>query len=135
MIKNTVVFSLFGTDEFRTIICDNLNYEAGKIMIHQFPDEEIMIKIDTDLRNKSVIFILSTDRPNEKIMPLILAVETARELGANKIGLIAPYLAYMRQDIQFHSGEGISSKYFARLLSTYFNSLITMILICIVGIL
>ncbi len=125
MIKDTVVFSLFGTDEFRNTLCDALNYEAGKIMIHQFPDEEVMIKIDTDLRDKSIIFILSTDRPNEKIMPLILAVETARELGANKIGLITPYLAYMRQDIQFRSGEGISSKYFAKLLSTYFDWLIT----------
>ncbi|WP_341272879.1 ribose-phosphate pyrophosphokinase-like domain-containing protein [Fluoribacter gormanii] len=125
MIKDTVVFSLFGTDEFRNTLCEVLNYEAGKIITHQFPDEEMMIKIDTDLRNKSVIFIVSTDRPNEKIMPLILAVETARELGANQIGLIAPYLAYMRKDIQFHSGEGISSKYFARLLSSYFDWLIT----------
>ncbi|MBN9227361.1 MULTISPECIES: ribose-phosphate pyrophosphokinase [Legionella] len=125
MSKNTVAFSLFGADELRNTLCDALNFEAGKIMTHQFPDEEVMITIDTDLRSKSVIFILSTDRPNAKTLPLILAVETARELGANKIGLIAPYLAYMRQDIQFHSGEGISSKYFARLLSSYFDWLIT----------
>ena len=120
-----VVFSLFDNNHFQVDICDKLHYEAGKIVIHHFPDEETMIKIDTDVKDKSIIFIASTNRPNEKIMSLIFAVETARALGAKKIGLVAPYLAYMRQDKQFHSGEGISSKYFAKLISSYFDWMIT----------
>lgn len=58
-------------------------------------------------------------------MPLIFAAKTARELKAKKITLIAPYLAYMRQDKQFHQGQGITSKYFAALISHYFDNLIT----------
>lgn len=125
MTNTPIVFSLFGSEQFKNKICDKLHYEVGHLSIHHFPDEEIMIKIDTCVKGKDVIFISSTDRPNEKIMPLIIAAETARELGAHKISLIAPYLAYMRQDKQFHAGEGITSKYFAKLLSTYFDWLIT----------
>jgi ribose-phosphate pyrophosphokinase len=59
------------------------------------------------------------DHPNEKILPLIFAAETAKELGATEVGLIAPYLAYMRQDTRFHPGEAITSTYFAKLISLY----------------
>ncbi|EKD70035.1 MAG: hypothetical protein ACD_46C00664G0002, partial [uncultured bacterium] len=52
--------------------------------------------------------------------------EKARELGAAQVTLIAPYLAYMRQDKAFHVGEGVSAKYFAKLLSSYFDRLITL---------
>lgn len=65
------------------------------------------------------------DKPNSKILPLLFAAETAKELGAEKIGLIAPYLAYMRQDKQFYPGEGVTSKYFATMISQYFDWMIT----------
>lgn len=120
-----VVFSPFGQDDIKKKLCAQLNYEEGLITIHQFPDKEAMVRIDNSLQGKTVIFVASTDNPNEKTLPLLLAVETAKELGAKTIGLVTPYLAYMRQDIQFHSGEGISSKYYATLLSSYFDWLIT----------
>ena len=45
--------------------------------------------------------------------------------GARRVGLVAPYLAYMRQDHRFHPGEGITSIYFAKLLNRTFDWLIT----------
>ena len=56
----------------------------------------------------------------------MFAAQTARSLGAAKISLIAPYLAYMRQDKAFEPGQGITSKYFAELISHYFDDLITL---------
>ena len=58
-------------------------------------------------------------------MRLIFAAKTARELGAKTVRLIAPYLAYMRQDKRFQEGESISSTHFAKLLSDSFDHLIT----------
>ena len=55
--------------------------------------------------------------------PLVKSI--AKQLGAKRVGLCAPYLAYMRQDKQFHTGEGITSQYFAALLSNHFDWLIT----------
>jgi ribose-phosphate pyrophosphokinase len=125
MNKHPLVFSLFNNEHFVTAIHTALNYEIGKVTLHEFPDEEIVVRIDSSVKDREVIFIASLDRPNSKIASLIFAAETARELGATKVGLIAPYLAYLRQDKQFHSGEGITSKYFAKLISNSFNWLIT----------
>ncbi|MHB1949828.1 MAG: ribose-phosphate pyrophosphokinase, partial [Gammaproteobacteria bacterium] len=116
---------LFGYDDLAKNIHEKLKYEIGIITQHQFPDDETVIRIDSHVADREVIFIASLDRPNSKLLPLLFAAETARRLAANKITLIAPYLAYMRQDKEFHPGEGITSRYFAKLISTYFDKLIT----------
>jgi ribose-phosphate pyrophosphokinase len=59
------------------------------------------------------------------MLPLLFAAATARELGASKVGLIAPYLAYMRQDRRFKPGEAVTSREVAQLLSDGFDWLIT----------
>lgn len=125
MIGKPVVFNLFYNSIISDAICNTLGYTSGTFSIHEFPDNEILVKVETLVKNKNVIFVVDLDHPNNKIAPLIFAAETIKELGANKIGVIAPYLPYMRQDKQFHLGEGITSKYFAKLLSTYFDWLIT----------
>lgn len=125
MKASPIIFSLFGLNELAHTIQQKCNYELGKITIHQFPDKEIVIKIDSTVRNRTVIFIDSLDQPNAKLVPLLFAAETAKSLGAAKIILIAPYLAYMRQDKVFEPGQGITSVYFAKLISHYFDYLIT----------
>lgn len=125
MKQKSILFSLFGYDDLANKLADKLHYEIGKITQHQFPDEETVIQIDSNVAECDIIFITSLDKPNTKLLPLLLAAETARELGAKKIILIAPYLAYMRQDKQFQSGQGITSKYFAKVISSYFDELIT----------
>lgn len=124
-MSQPVVFNLFGHDDLKNNICKTLHYEPGNISIHDFPDEETLVTLNSSVANKLVIFILATDRPNKKLATLLFAAETARELGAKKVGLIAPYLAYMRQDKQFHPGEGVTSKYFAKIISSHFDWLLT----------
>lgn len=60
----------------------------------------------------------------EKILPLLFLAET-RDLGAERVGLVAPYLAYMRQDHRFQPGEGITSFYFGQLLSSVVDGSVT----------
>ena len=59
------------------------------------------------------------------MLPLLFAAATARELGASRVGLVAPYLAYMRQDRRFKPGEAVTSRQVARLLSDAFDWLVT----------
>lgn len=120
-----IIFALFGYDDLAKNIAGQLNYEIGNISLHQFPDDEVVVRINSHVADREVIFVASLDRPNPKILPLLFASQTAKRLGASKITLIAPYLAYMRQDMEFHAGEGISSQYFAKLISNYFDKLIT----------
>ncbi|MDQ2640618.1 MAG: ribose-phosphate diphosphokinase, partial [Pseudomonadota bacterium] len=58
-------------------------------------------------------------------LALRFAAETAREFGARSVGLVAPYLPYMRQDKRFHPGEAVSAPLFARFLEQSVDWLVT----------
>ena len=77
------------------------------IQSHRFPDGESKLTLPSTLPDH-VLICRSLDRPNEKLVELLLAAKTARTLGAKKLTLVAPYLCYMRQDIAFHPGEAVS---------------------------
>ncbi len=100
-------------------------FEPGDLELRQFPDGESYVRVRSDVANAQVLILCQLHRPDDKILPLLLLVGTLRDLGVHSIGLIAPYLAYMRQDTRFHEGEGISARYFARLLSQQFDWLLT----------
>ena len=63
--------------------------------------------------------------PNEKLIELLLAAQTARSLGASHLTLVAPYLAYMRQDIAFLPGEAVSQRIVGGFLAGLFDAVIT----------
>jgi ribose-phosphate pyrophosphokinase len=123
--NDTFVFSLFGQSHFVTHITKALKLTKGKLITHQFPDGESYIRYGDSLKGKKVVIIDTLDHPNEKTLPLIFAAETAKELGATNVGLVAPYLAYMRQDTRFHPGEAITSTYFGKLISQAFDWMVT----------
>ena len=120
-----IVFTLFGNSHFANALHETLGYEIGELSLHQFPDGETSVNINSPIQNRDVIFITSLEHPDPKFLPLLFSAETARALGAERIGLVALYLPYMRQDRQFHLGESVTSTYFARLISEYFDGLIT----------
>ena len=120
-----VLLGLPGNEGLTHSLSSKLNAETGQLTLRSFPDGEAYVKIGTEVSACEVILVCTLHKPNEKLLPLIFIAETVKDLGAAKVGLIAPYLAYMRQDHQFHPGEGITSIYFGRLITTYFDWLIT----------
>jgi len=99
-----------------------LPYEEVKI--HQFPDGESKITLPESLPEQLIIF-RSLDKPNEKLVELILVAAAARRQGCQHLTLVVPYLCYMRQDIAFHPGEVVSQKIIGQLLANYFDAVIT----------
>ena len=120
-----VIYSLFGEHPWLASLLQKMNAEKGTFVLRDFPDGETYFQFQGEVADREIIFLASLDYPNAKIMPLLFAAATAKELGAKKVSLIAPYLAYMRQDKRFHPGEAITSNEFARLFSQYFDSLVT----------
>ncbi len=102
-----------------------LGARSGQLDWHHFPDGESLITIDDDLDGADVAILASLRHPDALAMPLRFAVQTAREFGAKRVGLIAPYLGYMRQDQRFHPGEAVSAPLFASFLSEIFDWLVT----------
>jgi ribose-phosphate pyrophosphokinase len=91
---------------------------------HRFPDGELKLRLPATLPPHVIIY-RSLVHPNEKLIELLFAAQTARQLGASELMLIAPYLAYMRQDIAFHDGEVVSQKIIGRFLAQVFDGLAT----------
>ena len=93
-------------------------------LIHHFPDGESRLRLP-ELLPEQVILCRTLDHPNSKLVELVLAASTARELGAKHITLVAPYLCYMRQDTAFEPGEAVSQRIVGTLLSQWIDALIT----------
>ena len=98
---------------------------TGTLGVASFPDGESHLRFIDDLAGRSAVLVCTLDRPNDKVLPLLLAADAARDLGARRLGLVAPYLCYMRQDRRFESGEAVTSRSFASLLSVRFDWLAT----------
>jgi len=93
--------------------------------LHRFPDGESLVRIEQRVAGRDCIVFCTLRDPDGILFPLLSAAYTLRELGARSVGLLAPYLAYMRQDKRFNTGEAVSSRPFAQLISTHFDWLIT----------
>jgi len=100
--------------------------KVGALDLHTFPDGETGIRYLADVTGKDLALVCSLDRPNEKFLPLAFAAAATRDLGARTVGLVAPYLCYMRQDRRFHPGEAVTSRAFAELISSHLDWLVTM---------
>ena len=120
-----LIISPFGEHPLLMPIAKQLGAEVGVVTHRHFPDGESFVKFENSLQGRDLVILASLDYPNNKILPLLFLAETARELGVKRIGLCAPYLSYMRQDKRFHPGEGVTSVYFAKLLSHYVDWLVT----------
>lgn len=100
----------------------DINYE--EIGIHRFPDGESRVTLPEHLPTE-IILCRSLERPNDKLIELLMICKTARQRGVKKITLVAPYLCYMRQDAAFNPGEVISQKIIGDWLSELVDCVIT----------
>lgn len=91
---------------------------------HRFPDGELKLRLPAELPPRVALY-RSLAEPNEKLVELLLAADTARQLGARHLTLVAPYLGYMRQDIAFEAGEAVSQRIVGRFLAHLFDCVIT----------
>jgi ribose-phosphate pyrophosphokinase len=120
-----LIVALPGNEALADALARSGNGHHGLLETRHFPDGESYIRFADDPHDRVVILVCTLSRPNDKILDLLFTAATARDLGATKVGLVAPYLAYMRQDRRFNRGEAITSKEIGRLISEAFDWLVT----------
>jgi len=120
-----VLLAMPGAEQCANSLGRQLGGEPASVEVHVFPDGESCPRLPADLAGRDVVLVCHLNRPDAKIMQLYLAACTARELGARRVGLVLPYLPYMRQDAPFAPGQGVTSCHFAALLSTCCDWLVT----------
>ena len=101
-----------------------LGCDYQPVQVHRFPDGESLVNVPSEPA-PHVVICQSLDRPNNKLIELLLAIHTFRQAGVKRISLIAPYLCYMRQDKAFHPGQAISQQIVGRFLAELIDDLIT----------
>ena len=102
--------------------------QAACVQAHRFPDDELRLRLPVNAAGQlpeQLVLYRSLDRPNDKLVELLLVSRQARELGARQLVLVAPYLAYMRQDIAFNPGEIVSQQVIGHFLADLFDAVIT----------
>ena len=119
---------LFAFPEMRPLAEDlapAIGAELRTLDWHRFPDGESLIALPGELAGADVALLATLRDPDRLALPLRFAAATAREMGARRVGLIAPYLGYMRQDRRFEAGQAVSAPLFAQFLGQSFDWLVT----------
>ncbi|HZW55044.1 MAG TPA: ribose-phosphate pyrophosphokinase [Nitrososphaerales archaeon] len=108
MAKEWVVAAGPASLDLGASLSASLGAPLAKLTTIDFPDGESKIRIEGDLRNKSVIIVQSTYPPIDKhLLQLLLIAHKLSEEGA-EVSAVIPYLCYARQDKEFLKGEIIS---------------------------
>ena len=121
-----LVYAWPGNEPLAAALASAMSAESGRLTIRSFPDGETYVRLLSPPANRHVVFACGLEHPDAKCTSLHFAAATARELGALSVGLVSPYLAYMRQDARFRDGEAVASRAFARWLSATVDWLVTL---------
>ncbi|MEO1241852.1 MAG: ribose-phosphate diphosphokinase [Pseudomonadota bacterium] len=122
-MKDILIVSMPGDLEPAKRLAAEMAIQLDEIHVRQFPDGESCVRAPEAA--STTILYQSLDRPNEKLIELTLAASALRDLGAERLVLVAPYLCYMRQDIAFQKGEAVSQRVIGAMLAQWFDRVVT----------
>ena len=99
-------------------ISSYLKVPTVKASIKKFPDKEIFVEIQENVRGEDVFVIQSTSFPaNDHVMELLITIDALKRGSAKRISAIMPYYGYARQDRKSGPRTPISAKLVANLIS------------------
>ena len=99
-------------------IAKALGVEVGLANIDRFPDGEMLIKLEDDVRGRDCFVVQSTSPPvNENLMELLIFIDCLRRASARRITTVIPYFGYARQDRKAEGRTPITAKLVANLIS------------------
>lgn len=124
MQRNFEIFTFAECEGLAREVATRLNCPLRPIDVHTFPDGESLIRAESSTPGRALLF-RSLDDPNAKMIELLLAADALRRQGVTEVGLVAPYLGYMRQDRVFEVGQSLSQHVMANLLSNAFDDVLT----------
>jgi ribose-phosphate pyrophosphokinase len=100
-------------------IARSLGDTLGKIELHNFPDGEISVRIEEDVRGRDIYLVQPTCPPvNENLMELLIMLDSFKRSSAARITAVLPYYGYARQDRKDVGRVPITAKLVADLLTS-----------------
>ncbi len=100
-------------------ISEYLGTPLGQAKIEAFPDSEILVKLEEDIRGRDLFIIQPTcGTVNESLIELLIFIDCARRASADRITAVLPYYGYARQDRKDEGRVPITAKLTANLIAT-----------------
>lgn len=120
---SAAIFAFSETARQASELATQCGIPVKSVDVHRFPDGESLVRVHGTAT--TALLFRSLDDPNSKLVELLLAASALRDGGARQVILIAPYLAYMRQDKAFHDGEAVSQRVIGQVLASWFDGVVT----------
>ncbi|MGB7157219.1 MAG: ribose-phosphate pyrophosphokinase [Tepidisphaeraceae bacterium] len=111
------VFSGRANPQLAQKICDHLQIPLGRGRTELFPDGELLVKVDEDVRGRDCYIVQSTSHPvNAHLMELMIWIDCLRRASAHRVTAVIPYFGYARQDRKDEGRTPITAKLVANLI-------------------
>jgi len=99
-------------------VASHLDLPLTKAQVKRFPDNEIWVTIDENVRGEDVFVLQSTSYPtNDHLMELLICIDALKRASARRITAVMPYFGYARQDRKTGGRTPISAKLVANLIT------------------
>jgi ribose-phosphate pyrophosphokinase len=99
-------------------MCRHLDIPLGEARTNTFPDGELLVKLEEDVRGRDCFVVLSTCEPvNENLMELLIFIDCLKRASASRVTVVTPYFGYARQDRKDEGRVPITAKLVANLIT------------------
>jgi ribose-phosphate pyrophosphokinase len=114
---NLKIFAARSNPALAQRVCDYLQIPLGRGNTELFPDGELMIRIEEDVRGRDCFVVQSTCHPvNAHLMELFIWIDTLKRASAGRVTAVIPYFGYARQDRKDSGRTPITAKLVANLI-------------------
>ena len=113
------IFAATGGEHLATAMCEHLELPLAAATRDAFPDGELIVKINEDVRGRDCFVVQSTSMPvNDNLVELLIWIDTLRRASAGRITAVIPYFGYARQDRKDEGRVPITAKLTANIITS-----------------
>lgn len=99
-------------------VAATLGLKPARRVLERFPDGELHVEVQEDLRGQDVYLLQPTGPPvDAHLLELLLLADAGRRAGAVRLTAVVPYFGYARQDRRAHGGEPVGGRVVADLIA------------------
>lgn len=117
-LNNLKIFTGTSNPGLAKKICDYLEIPLGDAYVGRFPDGEIDLKVNEDVRGADIFLVQSVCPPvNENLMELLIMIDCVKRASAARVTAVIPYYGYARKDRKDEGRVPITAKLVANLIT------------------
>lgn len=117
-LNNIQIFAGNANPTLARKVCKYLSIPLGNVLVGRFPDGEIDVKVNEDVRGSDIFIIQPTCPPvNENLTELLILIDCFKRASSARITAVLPYYGYARKDRKDEGRVPITAKLVANLVT------------------